>query len=176
MDPRRSIPLRDAIDREAIRDRLARITRAVDRRDFDLLRTCYWPDAAETHGAYDGPAEGFFEWLYERTRPWERTMFSLGQSTIDLKGDTAGVETYFTGYRKMPRADGGWFDQFVAGRYLDLMIRRDREWRIQHRTVVFEWWRDLPDSTEFANSPFGTAQRGARAPDDPMYRLFAGLL
>ena len=79
-------------------------------------------------------------------------------------------------YAEKPKPEGGWFDEFVAGRYLDRMRKKDGEWRIQHRIVAFEWFRHLPDSSEFDDSPFGSAQRGARLPDDPMYRLFAGLL
>lgn len=170
------ISLEDALAREAIRDRLCRITRAVDRRDFGLMRECYWPDAIETHGAYNGNFQGFLEWLNERTRDWDRTMFSLGQTVIDLKQDRAAAETYFTGLRRKPKPEGGWFDEFVAGRYADILTKRGDEWRIQHRTVLFEWYRQLPDSFDFEGSPFGAAKRGARAPNDPMYALFGDLI
>nr|WP_213245328.1 nuclear transport factor 2 family protein [Gordonia pseudamarae] len=39
--------LRDLLDRQAICDVVARYCRAIDRRDFDLLRTCYHPGAVD---------------------------------------------------------------------------------------------------------------------------------
>ena len=165
--------LEEKISREAIRNCLEHLSRAVDRRDFDLLAKCYWPGASEEHGAFNGAIEDFFVWLDERTRDWDRTMFSLSQSIIDLDGDRAKVETYFQGYRKRPKNKGGWFDEFVGGRYADRMTKYQGEWRIQHRTVVFEWFRQLEDSADFGGSPFGEARRGARKADDPIYELLS---
>ena len=121
------------------------------------------------------PSAIFFVWLDVRTRDWDRTMFSLSQIIIDLDGDVAAVETYFNGYRKRPKPQGGWFDEFVSGRYVDKMTKRQGQWRIQQRVVVFEWFRQLPDSADFAGSPFGDAKRGARKPHDPLYALLNGL-
>ncbi len=143
----------------------------MDRRDFQLLKTCYWPDASEEHGA----VTDFFVWLDVRTRDWDRTMFCLSQIIIDLEGDVAAVETYFHGYRKRPKPTGGWFDEFVSGRYVDKMTKRQGEWRIQHRIVVFEWFRHLPDCMDVVGSPFGAARRGARKPADPIYALLGRL-
>ncbi len=98
-----TMPIQEAIDREAIRNCLHDISRGVDRRDFDLLAKCYWPDAIEEHGAFNGAIADFLNWLDVRTRDWDRTMFSLSQIIIDLDGDVANVETYFEGYRKRPK-------------------------------------------------------------------------
>jgi hypothetical protein len=174
--PLAKMPLQEAIDREAIRNCLHHLSRAVDRRDFDLLAKCYWPEAIEEHGAFNGAIADFLVWLDVRTRDWDRTMFSLSQIIIDLDGDRAAVETYFNGYRKRPKPEGGWFDEFVSGRYVDKMTKRQDEWRIEHRTVVFEWFRQLPDSMDFAGSPFGAAQRGAHKPADPLYALLKDLV
>lgn len=164
-------------DREAIRDCMHRYSRAIDRRDFDLLRTVFWEGAVDEHGAYNGPVEEFYNWASERTVSWERTMHSLSQIIIDLKGNEAAVESYFTAFHKKPKPNGGgWFDEYVAGRYLDRMLKKGDEWRIQHRIVAFEWFRHMPDSFEFEGSPFGVAKRGGRYPDDPMYALFKGII
>jgi hypothetical protein len=163
--------LRELQDREAIRDCLHRYSRGIDRRDFELLKTVFWPDAIDEHGAYNGPVSEFWAWVDQRTKHWERTMHSLSQIIIDLEGDEASVETYFTAYHKKPKADGTWFDEYVGGRYIDRMIKKGDEWRIQHRVVAFEWFRHMPDSADWTNSPFGTAQRGARKPEDLIYGL-----
>lgn len=164
-----NIPIQETIDCEAIRNCLHHLSRAVDRRDFDLLARCYWPDAGEEHSAVNGAIADFLSWLDVRTLDMDRTMFSLSQIIIDLDGDGANVETYFNGYRKRPKPTGGWFDESVSGRYVDRMTKRQGEWWIQHRIVVFKWFRQLPDSVDFAGSPFGDAKRGARKPDDPIY-------
>ncbi len=163
--------IKELQDREAIRDCMHRYSRAIDRRDFDLLKTVFWPEAIDEHGAYNGPVSEFWAWVDQRTKHWERTMHSLAQIIIDLNGDEAAAETYFTAYHKKPKPDGTWFDEYVAGRYIDRMVKRGGEWRILHRIVAFEWFRHMPDSADWASSPFGAAQRGAHKPDDPIYRL-----
>ena len=53
-------------DREAIRTLVYAYCRAVDRRDFDWLRTLYHPDAIDDHTPYfNGPASEFIDRLPE---------------------------------------------------------------------------------------------------------------
>ena len=40
------------MDREAIRDCIYRYCRGIDRADEAALRSSYWPDAEDRHGAY----------------------------------------------------------------------------------------------------------------------------
>ena len=42
--------LDNLIDRERIRDCLARLSRGEDRRDAELIGGSYWPDATDDHG------------------------------------------------------------------------------------------------------------------------------
>lgn len=51
------------IDREKIRDCLARLSRGEDRRDAGLIKTCYWPDATDHYiGSMRGDySETFFK-------------------------------------------------------------------------------------------------------------------
>src|SRR6476469_9276615 len=44
--------LRAMIDRAQIAELSSRYSRAVDRLDADLLRSVYWPDGTDDHGAY----------------------------------------------------------------------------------------------------------------------------
>jgi hypothetical protein len=166
----------EMLDREMIRDVVMRYSRAVDRRDFEALRQVYWPEAIDDHGAYNGPVAEFFDWVDQRTRNWDRTVHNICQIIVDLKGAEAGVETYFMAYHKKPRPDGGWFDELVGGRYVDRMVKRNGEWRILHRIVLFEWFRHFSDSFEFEESPWRNARRGARKPDDVIYSFLGDLL
>lgn len=48
------IDINDLIDREAIRDCLARLSRGEDRRSADIIRACYSPDAKLDFGIFVG--------------------------------------------------------------------------------------------------------------------------
>jgi hypothetical protein len=169
--------IRELLDREAIRDCLHRYTRAVDRRDFQLLETVFWPDATDNHGAFNGPIADFYPWVAERVRTWPRTQHNIQQIIISIVGDEAAVETYFVAYQLKPNGNGGFFDEYVAGRYLDRMTRRENDWRVQKRITCFDWFRHMPDTSEWAASPFGQGRAmGAYKPQDPMYALFGHLI
>ena len=59
--------LSELADREAIKECLYRYCRGIDRRDPDILRTAYWPDAIDTHLMFKGNIEEFIAWAMERT-------------------------------------------------------------------------------------------------------------
>lgn len=169
--------IRELLDREAIRDCMHRYTRAVDRRDFELLKTVFWSDATENHGAFNGAIADFLAWVVERIRSWPRTQHTVNQIIISIVGDEAAVETYFVAYHLKPDGKGGFFDEHVAGRYLDRMTRRGNDWRVQKRITCFDWFRHMPDTSEWDSSPFGKVRAmGGHKPEDPMYAHFGGLI
>ena len=62
-----------------------------------------------------------------------------------------------------------------AGRYIDRFEKRDGEWRIAKRMVVYDWIRHLgsPEGTEAQR--FGPrVPQGAPFPQDPVYALLRG--
>lgn len=55
-------PLRRLRDRQQIEDVLVRYSRAIDRADIELLRSCYHEDATEDHGGvFKGRAQDYVE-------------------------------------------------------------------------------------------------------------------
>ena len=58
--------VQELLDREAIRDCLYRYCRGIDRLDEQALRSAYWEDATDRHGAYQGPASGFIQHALEK--------------------------------------------------------------------------------------------------------------
>ena len=60
--------IQNLLDKEAIRDCLYRYCRGIDRADEAILRSAYWPDAHDRHGAYVGDVEGFFAQALPRLR------------------------------------------------------------------------------------------------------------
>lgn len=168
--------VQELLDRAAIRDCLMLYTRAIDRRDFDLLRNVYWADAMDEHGTVNRPVEEYIAWVSELTKSWIRTMHSLGQMLIQVDGEKAAAETYFTAFHLRPDKQGRLYDEFVAGRYLDVFEKRNGEWRIVQRVTAFEYFRHFQDPCEWDSSPFGRRKMGAHKPDDAMYELFDAFL
>ncbi len=146
--------LSELIDREKIRDCLARLSRGLDRRKADLVQQGYWPGAIEDEGIFCGSAEEFLQWVVPGSASMHVTLHTLGQSLISLRGNQAVVETHVTSYH---RADmnGVDCDIFLGGRYVDCMEKRGNEWRITHRTLLYDWFKDLGPSTIWEDGVFG---------------------
>jgi hypothetical protein len=128
--------LRELLDRQQITDCLLRYTRGVDRVDADLIRSAFHPDAIDHHGPVTGTVEDFLDYWLPLQSVREASMHYLTNVTIDLDGDSAHVESYFTYYGKF-FGDGEML--VVGGRYADRFERRETGWRIALRVVISEW-------------------------------------
>lgn len=161
------------LDREAIRECMFRYCRGIDRLDEEALRSTYWPDATDRHGPYAGSATGFIDWAVGKLKSSERSVHFIGNLSITFVDTaSAAVETYFQAFQRDPDAQGIQRQVFLAGRYVDRFEKRNGEWRIAQRTVVYDWMENLgtPQGTEAQR--FGPrAPQGARFPDDPIYAL-----
>lgn len=168
--------LQELLDREAIRDCLYRYCRGIDRRDEEALRSAYWPDATDRHGAYVGPAAGFVTAALEKLRTAGRMVHVLANILIELHGDAAAAESYFVAFQEEPAADGGSQETLLCGRYVDRMEQRGGEWRIAARTVTYDWLRSTSLPAPLLPDAFGVRQpTGGRQPEDPLYALLASL-
>ena len=164
------------VDREAIRDCLLRYCRGIDRCDEEALRSAYWPDATDRHGAYQGPAAGFIDRALTKLQSASRMVHMLGNVLIDLHGDVAAAESYFIAFQENTADDGSARETLLCGRYVDRMERRGAEWRIAARTVTYDWLRSTPLPDGLAADTFGVRQpTGGRRPNDPLYELLAAL-
>jgi hypothetical protein len=142
------------IDREKIRDCLARLSRGLDRRDADLLRASYWPEATDDQGVSAGSVEELLAWVVPGDPAMVLTVHTLGQSLIDVRGNTALVETHVTAYHRV-EVDGQEHDIVLGGRYLDRMDKRDHEWRISRRKLISDWQSDLGQSVDWSKGLLG---------------------
>lgn len=174
-------------DREAIKDCLYRYCRAIDRMDADLLMSVYWEDAIDEHGNFiaRSPQE-----VIETTFPiirekMERTTHTILNMLITIEGDIAYCESYVMAIHRLWNADGKPYDRMSCSRFVDRMQRRDDEWRIRHRVVVRDWFREFPDSCEWADGTMGKAlgfgkdrplDIGQRKPDDLSYGILPPLV
>ncbi len=163
---------RELLDREAIRDCLYRYCRGIDRGDEAALRSSYWPDATDRHGAYDGPVEGFFAAAARTFATDARNIHQVSNILITfLSSGRAVVESYFNALQR-----GGGRQFHLAGRYCDLFEKRGTEWRVAERTVVYDWVDEQTPPTQPDAERFGVRTPiGSRAPDDPIYGLLSRL-
>jgi len=155
-----------ADDYIAIQQVLARYCRGVDRRDAVMMRSVYWDEAVDHHRIYDGGPDGFVEWVTNNSlKNVAVAGHVLGQSLIDLSGETAAVETYFRAW-SVPRQESTPPKvQVVNGRYLDRMLKRSNEWRIIERWL-------LVDLVEFL--PLESGARSDPTEIDKSFDLFPG--
>jgi hypothetical protein len=133
------------IDQQEIRDVVYRYCRGIDRRDYDLVRTCYHPDAIDDHGDFRGGVEDFIAYVQRGLPRFERTMHFIGNVLAEPDGDLARTESYIVAYHHLRQSRTKPERDYTVGlRYVDDFERRDNEWRIAARVCVFEWSRIDP--------------------------------
>lgn len=131
-----SFALQALLDKDAIREVSLRYTRGIDRHDEELLRSAYHDDAKDDHGAFIGSGSAFVEYANRvHTQNWVCHQHYVTNQVIDLDGDTAHCESYFMATLK--RADG--ICDFVGGRYVDRIERRNDVWAVADRVCMVEW-------------------------------------
>ena len=176
--------LQRLIDREEIRDVMARYARGVDRADWEGVRATYHDDAFDDHGDFKGSADGFIAFAKERTGDTPSSIHFLGNCLIEFAADdVAIVETYFVAFqtlgpeageaaRKILSGGSARPDQPIQtsmfGRYLDRMERRGGPWKIARRVLVLEAIRVDTGAAPPLKPEWAQVRRDR---DDPIYHL-----
>ena len=169
----RATLLEQLMSRAEIAEVVMRYCRAIDRCDEAMLRSCFHPDARHRHGTFDGTSADFCVHALAIVAQVEFTHHQLGPVSIELAGDTAFTETYFTSLHRFgaipPPGGQPHEDRFSGGRYVDRFERRDGVWRIAERHGISEWIRyEAASDRGFYDSP--AEHRGRRDRRDPVYR------
>jgi ketosteroid isomerase-like protein len=154
--------LQELLDRQAIAEGVQRYARGIDRRDVDLVASCYHPDAIDDHGTFIGTGRELAEWAIGRHEAMISTQNHITTHLVELDGDTAHGETY---YHVVVRDPSG-IVRYIGGRYIDRFERRDGEWRIAARLCLVESMSEAQgaDMSHRAGTP------GARDHTDPSYQ------
>jgi ketosteroid isomerase-like protein len=135
-------------DRALIRETLLRYAAAVDRKDWELMSTCFTEDCdgvwngVELHGT-----QAIVDYINQAAAKFvvlnSAHMFTNIYVELDDGGDSAKVETYgfscLTGDR-----EGEVFLRMRGLRYLDVVVRRDGDWKIKHRKLIADWEKQSP--------------------------------
>jgi SnoaL-like protein len=142
------------LDRETIRDCIARLARGEDCRDARLISGSFWPDATVDLGIFAGSFDDYLAWVVPGSPAIPVTQHVLGQAVIELDGSTALAETHVTAYHRVADGDGD-RDVVLGGRYLDRVDKRGTHWRIGQRTMLYDWYQDLGGSIDWSEGLMG---------------------
>ncbi|WP_231626232.1 nuclear transport factor 2 family protein [Novosphingobium sp. AAP83] len=169
----RPIGLEELQSREALRHLVATYGHAIDRRNWDLLRTLYHHDAIDDHTPYYcGSVDGYIAWLPGMMANWRATIHTALSAVFAFDGDHAQSEIAARAWHLT--LDGA--RQFVAwGRYADHYERRDGIWRFARRSFILDYSEDLPalGGDDFGSSGVATGCAGAGDPIHSRLSLFS---
>lgn len=171
-------------DRMQIQDVMYRWCRAVDRLDYNEIRSVFHPDANDSHGVYNGGIEGLIEWIRERHKSIPFSMHQVSNMLIEFASpDVALAETYLRTTQRYPKeamaalaqlasvgddAPETGRDLWTCSRYLDRFERRNGEWRIADRVVIQDWKLITPLPQQLPQNVPGSVV-GRRDSEDPMF-------
>ena len=167
--------------RAAIVDVIHRYCRGMDRMDRELTLSCWHPGGTDDHAPlYSGSAEGFVDWLWPVHAAMVATRHVVSNTLIEVDGDTAATETYWTVTLRVKNQDA-LFDIQGGGRYLDSFECIDGVWAIRHRQSLHDWDRvdrvtqTLQDAGDMPliepNNPEVPAKASARDRSDYSYQI-----
>lgn len=181
--------VQEMLDKQAIAEVMMTYCRAIDHLDEPLLRSVFHPDSQHDHGfkgpssdpnAKSGPGKpgDFVGYALQVLTGMTRTHHQLGNIFVEVHGDVAYTEAYFTAYHRVrakgdpkagPSASDTEMDLFVSGRYMDRMEKRDGVWKIARRTATTDWERlEPPSSMDYSRIP--REAQSIQGKDDFVYR------
>jgi len=133
--------VRELRDRDQIARLIRSYARGVDRRNWDLVRSCFADDAVAHGSRTTGPIGPYLDALIPGVEYFPTTMHFMGNQLVELDGDTAQVETYAVAYHwKGDVAGAEHPENLVVGvRYHDTLRRHADGWVIAARRVDGDW-------------------------------------
>lgn len=166
----RDSKIKDVAARDSLRRLVTAYSRAVDRRDFALLRSLYHDDAIEEHGAmFSGGPDAYVAFVRQALSAYEASVHYVVNMAFEIDGDEAEGEVHKINYHRTHGPDAR---EIVTGsRSLDRYARRDGEWQFASRSITLDWARkQVVDPSAYADFAAGSPP-GSTAPDDLSYQL-----
>ena len=144
LDAKRLKALDEMLAREEIRQCLLRYTRGIDRHDTALVASAYHADAIDDHTDYIGLGSGLGAHANAvHDTMWETHQHFVTNTTIELDGDTAHVESYLIMGARRKQNTG---TDIHGGRYVDRFEKRDGRWAIAARIFIYAWCARAEDA------------------------------
>jgi hypothetical protein len=137
------------------------------------MAAVYWEDSWDDHGVTQAAGPQFARLMSREIIPrsCETLSHILGQSLINVDGDSAGAETYYIAVTRDTGADGEPRCNQLGGRYIDRLERRGGEWRIKHRICLRDWSMSLRlEDDYFAHAQLKAGQRSGEDLSYPALR------
>jgi hypothetical protein len=156
------------VAKQAIGEAIFRYCRGVDRMDRDVALSLWHPEGrADYTPWFSGDAVGLIDWLWAAHATLVAHAHQVHNVLIEVDGDRAGSESYYTAALRIETGSGRLIDRVVRGRYLDVWSRRGGVWGVDLRRAV----QDIESVTDVrtTRTSDGAARRG---PDDPSYAVF----
>ena len=154
--------------RQAISDALGRYCRGVDRMDKAMALSLWHPDGTADYAPwYTGGCTGLIEWMWTAHAPVVAHLHQVHNVFVELDGDNAASEAYYTAVLRFERRDGSPVDRVVRGRYLDRWSARQGVWAVDHRRAM----QDIESVTD-TRTTGRTDGAARRDTTDPSYELF----
>jgi ketosteroid isomerase-like protein len=126
-----------------IRDVLDRYCVGIDRRDWELVRTCFTSDCLADYGRSGSwtAREPFVAWLDEIHRDVGPTRHRLTNHQVQVHGDVATASSYLDALLQVEHR--GYNLLHVVATYTDELVRTGGGWKIAvRRTEDFLWRRE----------------------------------
>jgi SnoaL-like protein len=163
----------DLLARQDINDALLRYCWGIDRGDLPLILSAFHDDAMDNHSGVEETAVGRFTRTVGEASNM-LTSHNLSNVQIQVDGSKAAAQSYFTA-RHQFEFEGKTWDWVIAGRYIDKFECRGGQWRIAHRTVVYDIERFEAAGGRPVGHPVETffehVIRGKRGRTDYSYQL-----
>jgi len=128
--------VRYLLDRTQILDCISRHARGCDRHDIDLITAAYHDDGVDEHGHDINPGPQYGRWANATHAETSQVhTHNITTHSCEIDGDTAHAESYVI---VVLIGTDGRMAQFITGRYIDRLERRDDHWRITVRRSTVE--------------------------------------
>jgi ketosteroid isomerase-like protein len=136
--PLTDVQLQHLADKSALHELVYTYCRAIDRRDFELVRELYHEDAIDDHGdMFCGPRDAYIAWLPGALAQFQTTQHRISNTLFAVDGDYAEGEVYAVAYHRTYPPD---LQEVIGGgRYVDQYQRRNGIWKFSRRTVINDW-------------------------------------
>jgi hypothetical protein len=156
------------VDEAEVRNVHLRYCRGLDRRDWELVESCYHPDAIEYHGPYNGDVGGFIAFAREALEACESVTHFTGNQRVEIDGDVARHEAYCRAYQRLKATnETPAIDLMINFRFIDRMEKRGGDWKICERVLAIDSQRSdtVPDDAHVGPE----WHRGRHDRTDPVY-------